>query len=31
MKLRWFSTAAFALTEGDITIAFDPFLGLSLG
>ena len=31
MKLRWFSTAAFALTEGDITIAFDPFLGLPLG
>ncbi len=31
MKLRWFSTAAFTLTEGDTALAFDPFLGLPLG
>ena len=31
MKLRWFSTAAFTLTEGEATLAFDPFLGLPLG
>lgn len=31
MKLRWFSTAAFTLTEGETTLAFDPFLGLPLG
>lgn len=31
MKLQWFSTAAFTLTEGDEAIAFDPFLGLPLG
>ena len=30
MKLRWFTTAAFTLTEGDTTVAFDPFLGLPL-
>ena len=31
MKLRWFTTAAFTLAEGDATLAFDPFLGLPLG
>ena len=31
MKLCWFSTAAFTLTEGETTVAFDPFLGLPLG
>ena len=31
MKLRWFSTAAFTLTEGEASLAFDPFLGLPLG
>ena len=31
MKLRWFSTAAFTLTEGETTLAFDPFLGLPMG
>lgn len=31
MKLQWFTTAAFTLTEGETTIAFDPFLGLPLG
>ena len=30
MKLRWFSTAAFTLTEKETTLAFDPFLGLPL-
>ena len=30
MKLQWFTTAAFTLTEGDTAIAFDPFLGLPL-
>ena len=30
MKLHWFTTAAFTLTEGDTAIAFDPFLGLPL-
>lgn len=31
MKLCWYSTAAFTLTEGETMIAFDPFLGLPLG
>lgn len=31
MKLQWFTTAAFTLTEGGTTLAFDPFLGLPLG
>ena len=31
MKLKWFTTAAFTLTEGGTTLAFDPFLGLPLG
>ena len=31
MKLTWFTTAAFILTEGDTAIAFDPFLGLPPG
>lgn len=30
MKLRWFTTAAFTLTEGETTVVFDPFLGLPL-
>ena len=31
MKLTWFTTAAFTLTDGGTTLAFDPFLGLPLG
>ncbi len=31
MKLTWSTTAAFTLTEGGTTLAFDPFLGLPLG
>ena len=31
MKLQWFTTAAFTLTEGETAIAFDPFLGLPPG
>ena len=31
MKLQWFTTAALLLTEGDRSIAFDPFLGLPPG
>ena len=30
MKLRWSTTAAFTLTQGETTIAFDPFMGLPL-
>ena len=30
MRLTWFTTAAFTLSEGETTIAFDPFLGLPL-
>ena len=31
MKLTWSTTAAFTLTEGGTTLAFDPVLGLPLG
>ncbi len=31
MKLRWFTAAAFTLTEGETVLSFDPFLGLPLG
>ncbi len=30
MELTWYGTAALALREGDVEIAFDPFLGFPL-